>query len=1495
MKKIINLLLGLSLLLLVIGNLNSAWLEDIPGKFAQPDGKSFEAFLSGDEFYHWVHDEHGFTIIQDEITGYWCWAVESMTIRGDIESSGYPVHLYGTDKLGLKAGINISKEKYLELREPFDIEFDSRYVWSPSTGTVNQIVIFIRFSCQSNFPNQAPTYNNSFNALGGVNSKRQYFRNVSYWDGSGHGLDVVSHFFPPFSGNSILSYQSPHPRGYFMPFNAVSNPLGFVGGVSGTERRIREHALLRDAILDLQSQIEANLSANQLDADGNGRLDNVVFMFRGDDVQNGGILWPHRWSLSTFDVRVHNIRVWDYNVITEQYFSQPTHGGIGLLAHEFAHSLGLPDLYRYSAPHEFRPIGMWDLMSHQTNPPQSISAYMKWKYTDWIDDIPWISVSNSYTLNPLSTSRTSNAYRVASPNSTDEYFVVEYRRNIGIDSTLPGSGLLVYRAIPSINTGNRNGPPDELYVYRPNGTTIAEGSIVNAFFSQNSGRTAINSTTNPTPFLSNGSPGGLNITEVGNIGNTISFNVTAPTIFPFDLEAQTISGPSVTIANQPANFTVRVSNRGLTTVSNYTVSLRTGNDILATVQGVSITPGSTHDFTFSWTPTTVTTVPLRGFVSFPDDQNIENNLTNSTLHVNVCSPYETVYANYGNVAVDNIRFFQDIVSALYACQPGGRVMIAPGLYTGYKNILWPQNKNITVQGSKNPANPTEFNEVMCCTDPVFVFHNVGDQNKLEHIKFLGVRTPIELTNSNPVLDNLTFHAISAPFSINSPNLHLQITNCKFYGSNNSFSVRVGKLELIDCEFIGDISTTYEFDVDRLLFKGNTVNLGAHIKMLNTHTAATNSYLHVSNNRFENNGASTRSLWIDNVGKFRNVLIDNNIFFSPEMNGGLLRIDEIGGQTNNQIIRYINNTYISNHASGIAINVPNTFHIDIRNSLFRGNLSISQNQNIKISHSWFNSINNLQGYTQDAQRKNVHFGDPQIHPVTFQPIWTTTTKSPLIDWGHRDTNANGVPWYNDPDDQDADGTRLDIGAVPAMGHGAIVHTIFEYPGAEHPPTKMKNQQYAWVCFPYIDGLYNGGMVVGAHTYDVKDLIYNLHYYNDNHLLFDGADIKWLFNTNFQSEFNNDDLASKTQHLLDSRYGYKIRWVLPPNAEPVGDKIIETAGFIKSGNHNSGSSITINAKNIHEQYREIWVGYFRPTSQPPLEALSDISDHLIEIKTKNWSMNRATVNDPWLVDSSNPLLNFGEAVSLKYVGSIDRSFVWRSGSTPPIEKFTPARAQHFEFIERADYIPIHVALDENMIGEYGGEIAIFIDGECYGAEVILGNNVQINAYIIPDGDDDDLDIDFENAIVEFEIKSYGTRSAPQRVSNYMVMNQNTRSYHSGKINLAQNMMFYKVSFVAEENSYDTVSHITRLEGNYPNPFNPSTTISFSLAQTESVNLSIFNVRGQLIKTLVNDTFEAGRYSAVWDGEDSAKNRVSSGIYFYRLETGSGVETKKMLLMK
>lgn len=90
-------------------------------------------------------------------------------------------------------------------------------------------------------------------------------------------------------------------------------------------------------------------------------------------------------------------------------------------------------------------------------------------------------------------------------------------------------------------------------------------------------------------------------------------------------------------------------------------------------------------------------------------------------------------------------------------------------------------------------------------------------------------------------------------------------------------------------------------------------------------------------------------------------------------------------------------------------------------------------------------------------------------------------------------------------------------------------------------------------------------------------------------------------------------------------------------------------------------------------------------------------------------------------------------------------------------------------------------------------------------------------------------------------------------------------------------------------------TQLFNNYPNPFNPETNIKFSLKDKEKVEIVVFNTKGQKVKTLVNDILNQGEHNIIWNGTDETGTKVGSGIYFYRMKSGSYTSTKKMILLK
>ncbi len=513
----IRSILALSLLFFI--NLShAAWLKDVPQTITQPDGTIINCLATGDEFYNWMHDNEGYTIIQDHSTGFYTYA---QLVDGKLVPTNNIVGKTDPIEAGLLPWINISAEAMKNIRAAFVENYmpEKKPIAGydepgshRNIGTLNNLVVYIRFSDQIEFTKDTLEMWNMFNKQStNYNSLYNYYQSVSYGQ-----LEIPSTFYPLNIGTTVISYQDIYPRSYFMPYDATTNPNGYQ---NSDQKKEREHNMLKRAILDIADQVPENL---ELDYNNDGYVDNVAFIIRGNATAWSTLLWPHRWALYSEYVYIHGKRVYDYNFQIEERLGIT---GVGVLCHEMFHSLGAPDLYHYTTS-AIDPVDEWDIMGVTSDPPRSMGAYMKYRYGNWIEEIPEITECGTYMLNPVS-SPGNNCYKIASPNSGSEYFVLEYRKKEGtFEGLLPNSGLLIYR----INTaedgnGNSQGPPDELYVYRPNGTLTVNGNINNATFAEDYARTEFNDNTNPTCFLSNGNPGGLDIFNVGFIGETISFEV----------------------------------------------------------------------------------------------------------------------------------------------------------------------------------------------------------------------------------------------------------------------------------------------------------------------------------------------------------------------------------------------------------------------------------------------------------------------------------------------------------------------------------------------------------------------------------------------------------------------------------------------------------------------------------------------------------------------------------------------------------------------------------------------------------------------------------------------------------------------------------------------------------------------------------------------------------------------------------------------------------
>lgn len=106
---------------------------------------------------------------------------------------------------------------------------------------------------------------------------------------------------------------------------------------------------------------------------------------------------------------------------------------------------------------------------------------------------------------------------------------------------------------------------------------------------------------------------------------------------------------------------------------------------------------------------------------------------------------------------------------------------------------------------------------------------------------------------------------------------------------------------------------------------------------------------------------------------------------------------------------------------------------------------------------------------------------------------------------------------------------------------------------------------------------------------------------------------------------------------------------------------------------------------------------------------------------------------------------------------------------------------------------------------------------------------------------------------------------------------------------------IEFVSNDEQDNEIPFTFVLNQNYPNPFNPSTSISYTIPNKNSVSLNIYDVNGSLVRNLVNKNLEPGSYTVSWDGTNFYGSKVSAGMYFYTIQTGSFVSTQKMIFLK
>lgn len=497
-------------------NIFAAPFKNVERIMVQPNGDILVCYASGDEFYNRLHDKNGYTIVQNE-NGYFVYA--DLNTDNQIIATNYFAGKIDPASVGLKPGIRISHEEFqkkyeaMHLDEFYEMKRNLRD-GETNHGVFSNLTVFIRFNGDSEIATSASTINAMFNGNTDEDeSMRKFFKQFSY-----NQLQINSYFYPEFDGELVLSYEDIHPRNYYRPYNATSNPIGY----QPEERAVREFDLLERAIEYVKPMIPNDLD---IDCNDDGIVDNMVFVVKGNVGDWADLLWPHQWWFYEREIFINGAQVMNFNFQLE---SAATYFTVSTLCHEMFHSLGSPDLYHYDDPYGLDPAGSWDLMCSDSNPPQSSCIWLKYKYGNWIDELPIVSDYGTYTLE-ANTWEGGRRNGILIPTAhPDQFYLVQFRdKGNFYDKGVPGKGITVSRIDKRFNGGagfNGYDNFDEVYVFQPHGGQYTQGSVSTAFFSEASGRTEFNYTTPAVPWLTGGKiDEEFNICNIKDLDNQMQF------------------------------------------------------------------------------------------------------------------------------------------------------------------------------------------------------------------------------------------------------------------------------------------------------------------------------------------------------------------------------------------------------------------------------------------------------------------------------------------------------------------------------------------------------------------------------------------------------------------------------------------------------------------------------------------------------------------------------------------------------------------------------------------------------------------------------------------------------------------------------------------------------------------------------------------------------------------------------------------------------------
>jgi M6 family metalloprotease-like protein len=413
----------------------------------QPDGRKIELTQVGDEWEKYYETKEGYTVIRDN-EGYWVYAV--LSADGKLISSGVKAGEPPPQNLRKHIRPTSGNRYATALR----LQSNQKVVSPQGSGMLP--VVLIKFPDHSE-EFSAQDFQRVFFGTDSTDfSLKQYYEEVSYCKFTIHG-EVVGWVI------------ADNNRSYY--------------GQNDTSGKDRYPG---DLVYEAAQKADPSIDYSKYDTDGDCKVDVLAVVHSGTGEENTVYgetddIWSHRWSLTGAQFygysnkgaytsqdtckadSTRKVLVDDYIIMSEVFKNSSDPGGpvisaTGLMAHEYAHALGLPDLYDVDG--SSKGVGDWGLMgsgawnsdgSNPGNRPAHMSAWSK-AVLGWVS-VGKLSGSGSVSIPPVIDDNTA-VFQILSgtPGRSGEYFLIEYRKKVKFDSGLPGEGLLIWHIDESKTT-----------------------------------------------------------------------------------------------------------------------------------------------------------------------------------------------------------------------------------------------------------------------------------------------------------------------------------------------------------------------------------------------------------------------------------------------------------------------------------------------------------------------------------------------------------------------------------------------------------------------------------------------------------------------------------------------------------------------------------------------------------------------------------------------------------------------------------------------------------------------------------------------------------------------------------------------------------------------------------------------------------------------------------------------------------------------------------